>query len=195
MDLSFTQIAAICNVSERTVQRWIREKRLNAQPLPNGRYRLSESDLQAVMPPDTSTMQERIEALENELRRLHETLQSLNARIEVLEQERMRVDLKQSFKPNTPQTRVLRPAPPEYHVAPGDQVTARHFAESHQVGRDRMDTLCKSGAIETTQVPSQGKTQHRLNPDQQRAVLRYWQEHHILFEQCSVEGCPCHEQT
>lgn len=179
MDLTTIQLASLCQVSERTVQRWIRTGKLNVQALPNGRYRVSEADIDAVRPPDVVTLVERIEALETDVRGLHEALQRLEGLLET------------HLASHTPPARILRPGPAEYKVAPGGLVTARSFAERHKVSKERMATLIAHQAFETTTVPYQNSVQHQLTADQQRAVILYWQEHGVPFTACPE--CP-HEQ-
>ena len=65
MELTTLEIAAMCQRTERTVQRWLATGKLNATHLLGNRYEVAEDDLQPFLPHEVvNSISERIDALE-----------------------------------------------------------------------------------------------------------------------------------
>jgi hypothetical protein len=71
---------------------------------------------------------------------------------------------------------------------PKGSVTARNFAETHQVDRFHMQKWIDEGQFETTLTKRGDKNQHNLTPEQQTATVVWWNEHNIAYIPC--ERCP-----
>ena len=78
MEITPVQAALLLGKSERTVQRWIQQKKLPACELADGSYRVSTEDLEPFMLQSDEALLARVEALEQEV-------EDLERRIEILE--------------------------------------------------------------------------------------------------------------
>ena len=80
MELTTLEIAAMCQRTERTVQRWLSTGRLKATHLLGNRYEVAEDDLQPFLPHEVvDSISERISALEARIEALEAMLQSAPA--------------------------------------------------------------------------------------------------------------------
>ncbi len=82
MEITPVQAASLLGKSERTIQRWIKLKKLPARLLTDGSYRIKVEDLEKFRQDDESLLA-RVEVLEQEVARLVNWI----GRIEALEQE------------------------------------------------------------------------------------------------------------
>jgi hypothetical protein len=71
---------------------------------------------------------------------------------------------------------------------PKGSVTARNFAETHQVDRFHMQKWIDEERFETTLTKRGERNQHNLTPEQQAAVIVWWNEQNIAYTPC--ERCP-----
>lgn len=174
-ELTAAQIAARIGVSERTIQRNIASGKLKARPLRNHKYVVDSDDVDALVLPDHHNDLSRIEALEQEVRRLALVVDALS---------RGRTETA------APRPRILQPTLPEYTTSSQkqDAITARNFAETHKISRERMEKWIKQDAFETTPEPYRDSVKHMLTPDQQHAVIAYWNANNIIYTACPQ--CP-----
>ncbi len=76
----------------------------------------------------------------------------------------------------------------ESAALPGGSLPARTFAEAHTVTRDRMEGWIAAGQIETTAVPYGRRIQHQVTPDQQAAIVAWWDATRTPYDRCP--DCP-----
>lgn len=183
-ELTAAQIAARIGLSERTIQRYISDKKLPAKRLAHNKYAIDSNDIDDIKLPEHYNEATRLEEAEQKIRILEDRIFQLENRISKIEQH------PPTKTTVTTDTKVLRPASVEYKtVALGpDVVSARNFAERHSVSRDRMETMIKRDAFETTPTPYGGRIQQNLTPVQQQAVIAYWNANNIPYMHC--ENCP-----
>jgi excisionase family DNA binding protein len=96
MQLTTMEIAARCNKSERTIQRWLKEGTLKAQHIERNVFEISEDDLQEHLP--------------------HEIVDSLAARISELERQVSELQAIIREMANHPPMRRVTPPRPVYEA-------------------------------------------------------------------------------
>jgi excisionase family DNA binding protein len=172
MDLTTTQIAALVGKSERTVQRWIDAGTIQAERISAGRYRIDESEIQRLAHDPHA---DQIAELRAEVRELRARLTELEAIVTSLTVTK------------------ARPAPtirsgPLSAAAPGGAISARRFAEIHNITRETMQGWINRGEIATTPAAYGGRTQHQLNQEQQAQVIDFWNRLAVPYQPCPQ--CP-----
>ena len=83
MEITPVQAASLLGKSERTIQRWIQQKKLPARLLTDGSYRVKEEDLEKFMAPQDETLLTRVEALEQKVVELERRLEGINVMLMV----------------------------------------------------------------------------------------------------------------
>ena len=183
-ELTAAQIAARIGVSERTIQRYIGDNKLPTKRLAHNKYAIDSNDIDDMRLPEHHNEITRIEQIEQKVQTLEHRIVQLEAEILLLKSS---TPTKTTM---TTQQKVLRPVNIEYKEGtPGESVlSARQFAERHGLSRDRMETMIKRSAFETTLTPFGGRTQHNLTIEQQANVIAYWNASNIPYTAC--ENCP-----
>jgi excisionase family DNA binding protein len=169
--------------TERTIRRWIRDKKLPVQKLKNGKIMIARSDLevfQAQSQPGTAIA--RIEALEQEVT-------ALNARLELWERQGTR------YTPGIAKTMPLSEKTPVLAMAaPGETIQLYDFAELHQVpSRTAKDHVNKYGMACTVLPKPNRPKEHRylLTEEQQKEAIAFWRGNGTAFQRCTTPTCPC----
>src|SRR6266699_2775301 len=80
MEITPVQAASLLGKSERTIQRWIKLKKLPARLLTDGSYRIKVEDLEKFRQDDESLLA-RVEVLEQEIAELKRRLEETNVRL------------------------------------------------------------------------------------------------------------------
>lgn len=189
-------------VSEKTVRRWIKDGKLEATRRANNTLAIAESEIERLqlerekysdqVEQDQDTLAARLEALE----------QSHNALVE-------RVAQLEALTINTPASRTRtprepRPAPASRELFSVDQVlpsgipsgSLQHyeFALLHAVNRRTFNDQLERDmgganvAYIPRQKPNRDEVERWLTPDQQHAVILYWQERRKPYAPCAA--CP-----
>src|SRR5262245_28198349 len=88
MEVTPVQAASLLGKSERTIQRWIQQKKLPARQLTDGSYRVNVADLERFTREPDESLVARIETLETEVAGLASRIgriETLEQRVETLE--------------------------------------------------------------------------------------------------------------
>jgi excisionase family DNA binding protein len=194
------QMAVLIGVSERSIQRWIQEGRLQATRLEDSAlYSVQQEDLERLRFRKHAAEEDRMQALERHsgehdqrIEQLEEALQLMRARLDqqddsirILSEQAQQLQttldaLGSTRKPVKTQKRVVGTTTAETrHTATTDEteelVLAVPFALEHGITKNTAHTAFKRQAIKTTKI--EGDNRHYLNKQQQQAALDYWRDH------------------
>jgi len=189
-------------VSEKTVRRWIKDGKLEATRRANNTLAIAESEIERLqlerakysdqVEQDQDTLAARLKALE-------QAHNDMVERVAQLEASRTLIPTSRTRTPREP-----RPAPASSALFSVDQVlptgipsgSLQHyeFALLHAVNRrtfgDQLerDMGGANVAYIPRQKPNRDEIERWLTPDQQHAVILYWQERRKPYAPCAA--CP-----
>jgi DNA repair exonuclease SbcCD ATPase subunit len=195
-EMSTLEIAMIADVTERSVQRWLSDGTLQAQHVRGNRYVVNREDLERLRLGKHyeafQRLQQRIADLEEEIRVLNVTVDTLQSRLQSLQSSKSRLKRDQPITTPTPSKitseTVIAPSSPE------GLVPAIQFAVDHGVDPETAKTQFKRQRIETTQE-RKGAT-HYLDELQRIEALTYWNAHNTPgFHACNDPACACQQIT
>jgi Homeodomain-like domain len=163
-ELSIAQIAERCQVTPRTVQRWIKSVRLPAVPLANNRYAVKPSDLAKVQlhehatPSDVDRLELRRylydDSLQATIQDLKYSIDDLSIRLAVAEDTIDRLSHKvallqneQREKAPTRRKKKAKKARSGGYWIPDDYVVAKNFAALHGIPWSAVTRSARQGSL------------------------------------------------
>jgi DNA repair ATPase RecN len=133
---------------------------------------------------EIADLQQRHADLENTLREAQESTTDLEQRLAEAQtqiRELLLAKTKRSASKSSQE-------PAQIVGLPKGSVTARSFAEAHDIDRFHMAKWADEGQFATTITKRGERNQHNLTPEQQNAVIVWWNEHNMAYTPC--EHCP-----
>lgn len=172
--MTIAQMALSANRSERTIQRWIKDERIQATLLPDGSYEVTSDLFQPLTQHD-------------DMRAILDTLQDITARLEGIEERLYQIESKlfhdQPYEQIAPPVRVVKePAP--MPAAPGNlpsgTLTLAEMAHELGISRSTLVGHCTRGTLEHESRPLQSRpNEHaRFFTPEQAEAARIWHATH-----------------
>lgn len=180
MKISLAQLAANVGKSERTVLRWIKQGKLQAERLPDGKYEVSGMDMSA----DVGTeILARLSAIESRLERIESLLRREQGYQQIAPPVRV---LRENYEPSTPGPVVLKPpaqkpsAPAPIADLPDGTLTLAEMARDLGISRSTLVGYCTRGTLAHESRPLQSRpNEHaRFFTPEQAAAARAWHAEH-----------------
>jgi hypothetical protein len=184
--MNATQAAKILNVSDKTLRRWLAQKKygLTAIRDASNRLMLAEADVRRV--------QDERRWLPEPASESHITQQEMTAKIAALESRIARLERALPARPESAATHTPASARPA-HISPplpAGAIPAKQFAERHGVNpRTFRDHIAVGIAGELAPASSRQKPnrpnerEYFLTQEQRQACLDYWRRHNVQFQE------------
>ncbi len=130
MEITPVQAASLLGKSERTIWRWIQQKKLPARELADGSYRVSTEDLEPFVQQSDESLLARIEALEQQIEALERGHETAPAPTSKEEEEELTDEGAAMSEEKTPDYVASEPQPEDthehlYRVAIGGKLAIR----------------------------------------------------------------------
>lgn len=176
MRMTIAQMALSANRSERTIQRWIKDGRIQATPLPDGSYEVTSELFQPLTQHD-------------DMRAILDTLQDITARLEGIEERLYQIESKlfhdQPSEQAAPREQVSVTSHKQVPVTspndlPSGTLTLAEMARELGISRSTLVGHCTRGTLEHESRPLQsrpGEHARFFTPEQAEAA-RIWHQAH-----------------